>query len=153
MLPSPTRSPPCVTLPKARAITVSTRPRLNLGQLAGGAGLTHAVVSGPLIDAGLEAGMDLSEVWNTVASGVEAGMANPRSIPKRPMPTRPAAVEDAAHAPPSFEAPLFADVGQWAICEPPPTSWVFVGVLALCIVAGLAARGGSGSLGSSSNLP
>lgn len=56
----------------------------SLGQLVGGGELDRAVVESVLSSAAADIGLDDSEVPSTIRSGIEAGMAQPRSAPERP---------------------------------------------------------------------
>lgn len=55
----------------------------SLGQLVGAGLLGHADVVAALTDAGIDAGLGAREVTGTVARGVTAGAAKPRTIPER----------------------------------------------------------------------
>ena len=56
------------------------RSAFALGTLVGGGALTFDVVSTALLDAALDAGLGYTEASRTIASGLRAGMARPRSV-------------------------------------------------------------------------
>jgi hypothetical protein len=56
------------------------RSAFALGTLVGGGALTFDAVSAALLDAALGAGLGYAEASRTIASGLRAGMARPRSV-------------------------------------------------------------------------
>jgi hypothetical protein len=56
------------------------RSAFALGTLVGGGALTFDAVTTALLDAALDAGLGYTEASRTIASGLRAGMARPRSV-------------------------------------------------------------------------
>lgn len=67
-------------IPGVRNDTLNTAA-FNLGQLIGAGHLNRDDVEGALIEAALGTGLDLGEIEATLASGLKAGMDQPRVIP------------------------------------------------------------------------
>jgi hypothetical protein len=111
----------------------------NLGQIVAGGGLGRGEVEAELLAAGLAAGLTEEECPRTIASGLDAGAASPRTPPEKEQVA--AKAKDKEREQERKRRPGYAKI--WTLTELlttdfPPPQWVIPGILSegLTILAG-----------------